>query len=230
VSASAASAVRQADPVPGTGGPRSEGTRRAILHAARALFAARGYEQTTIRAVAAQAGVDASMVMRYFQSKTGLFTSAVTTDLEVPDLRSVPSGHRGEVLVRYFVDRWEGPDADNKLTALLRTAVTSEAIAGQVQDILGRRLTDRIADLAALNEAGEAGEAGAHGGTGDGRAPERAALVAAQLLGLALCRYILRFEPLVSLPADAVVAAVAPSVDRYLIWPASGRETPGERP
>jgi AcrR family transcriptional regulator len=198
--------------VPGTGGPRSEGTRRAILRAARAIFAARGYEQTTIRAVAAQAGVDASMVMRYFQSKAGLFTAAVTTDLQVPDLRSVPASHRGELLVRYFVGRWEGPVADIKLIALLRTAVTSEAIAGQIQAILGRRLTERIA---ALDEQ---------------QAPGRAALIAAQLLGLALCRYILRFEPLASLPADEVVAAVAPSVDRYLAWQASGREPPGERP
>ena len=195
--------------MPGTGGPRSEGTRRAILGAARAMFAARGYEQTTIRAVAAQAGVDASMVMRYFQSKAGLFTAAVTTDLQVPDLRSVPSSQRGELLVRYFVDRWEGPVAEDKLIALLRTAVTSEAIAGQVQAILGQRLTERIA---ALEEE---------------QAPERAALIAAQLLGLALCRYIVRFEPLASLPADEVVAAVAPSVDRYLTWRASGDGTPG---
>jgi len=162
------------------------------------MFAARGYEQTTIRAVAAQADVDASMVMRYFQSKSGLFTAAVSTDLQVPDLGSVPASHRGELIVRYFVDRWEGPVADDKLIALLRTAVTSEPIAGQVQAILGRRLTERIAVL------------------GEEQAPGRAALVAAQLLGLALCRYILRFEPLASLPADEVVAAVAPSVDRYL--------------
>jgi AcrR family transcriptional regulator len=199
-SLTAISPAGQAGPVPGTGGPRSEGTRRAILQAARAIFAARGYEQTTIRAVAAQACVDASMVMRYFQSKAGLFTAAVATDLQIPDLRSVPSSHRGELLVRYFVGRWEGPAADDKLIALLRTAVTSEAIAGQVQAILGQRLTERIAPL------------------GEEQAPERAALIAAQLLGLALCRYILRFEPLASLPADEVVAAVAPSVDRYLTW------------
>ena len=189
--------------MPGTGGPRSEGTRLAIVRAARALFAARGYEQTTIRAVAAQADVDASMVMRYFQSKAGLFTAAVTTDLEVPDLRSVPSGERGELLVRYFVERWEGPAADDKLIALLRTAVTSEAIAGQVQAILGRRLAERIAALGGAEQA-----------------PGRAALVASQLLGLALCRYILRFEPLASQPVDEVVAAIAPSVDRYLTWQA----------
>jgi AcrR family transcriptional regulator len=165
------------------------------------MFAARGYEQTTIRAVAAQADVDASMVMRYFQSKAGLFTAAVTTDLELPDLRSVPADKRGELLVGYFVARWEGPLADNKLIALLRTAVTSEAIAGQVQAILGQRLTERIA---ALDE--------------EETASGRASLIAAQLLGLALCRYILRFEPLASLPAGEVVAAVAPSVDRYLTW------------
>jgi AcrR family transcriptional regulator len=204
-------AASQVGPVPGTGGPRSEGTRLAILRAARAIFAARGYEQTTIRAVAAQADVDASMVMRYFGSKVGLFTAAVTTDLQVPDLRSASASGRGELLVRYFVARWEA-GGDDKLIALLRTAVTSEAVAGQVQAILGQRLTERLADL------------------DEEQAPERAALIAAQLLGLALCRYILRFEPLASLPADDVVAAVTPSVDRYLTWRASGRGRPGQRP
>ena len=112
----------------------------------------------------------------------------------------MPASNRGELLVRYFVDRWEGSVADDKLIALLRTAVTSDAIAWQVQAILGQRLTERIA---ALDEE---------------QAPARAALIVAQLLGLALCRYILRFEPLASLPPDDVVAAVAPSVDRYLTW------------
>jgi len=189
--------------VPGAGGPRSEGTRRAILRAARAMFAARGYEQTTIRAVAAQADVDASMVMRYFQSKAGLFTAAVTTDLRVPDLRSAPAGGRGELIVAYFVNRWEDPANDDKLIALLRTAVTSDAVAAQIQATLSQRLTEPIAAL------------GAQG------APERAALIAAQLLGLALCRYIVRFDPLAAMPADAVVAAVAPAVDHYLTWQGS---------
>ena len=191
------------DPPLGTGGPRSEGTRRAILGAARATFAARGYEQATIRAVAAQAGVDASMVMRYFGSKAGLFTAAVTIDLQVPDLRSVPASHRGELLVRHFVSRWEDPVHDDELIALLRTGVTSEMVAGQLQAVLGQLVAEPIAAL------------------GDERAAERATLIAAQLLGLALCRYILRFEPLASLPADDVVAAVAPSVQHYLTRPAA---------
>src|ERR1700734_665613 len=121
----AADRADQAGPVLGTGGPRSEGTRRAILDAARATFAARGYEQTTIRAVAAQAGVDASMVMRYFGSKAGLFTAAVTMDLDIPDLRSVPDSGRGELLVRLFVNRWEAPPSDDEMIAMLRAGVTS---------------------------------------------------------------------------------------------------------
>ena len=190
-------------PGAGTGGPRSEGTRRAILGAARATFAARGYEQTTIRAVAARAGVDASMVMRYFRSKAGLFTAAVTMDLQVPDLRSVSASRRGELLVRHFISRWEDPLHDDELIALLRTGVTSETVAERLQAVLGQLITEPIAALA--NE----------------RAAERGTLIAAQLLGLALCRYILRFEPLASLPADDVVAAVAPSVQRYLTRPAA---------
>jgi len=189
--------------VPGTGGPRSEGTRRAILDAARAIFAARGYERATIRAVAARAGVDASMVMRYFGSKAGLFAAVVTMDLQVPDLRSVPASRRGELLVRHFISRWEDPAHDDELIALLRAGVTSETVAGRLQAVLGELVTEPIAALA------------------DGRAAERGTLIAAQLLGLALCRYILRFEPLASLPADDVVAAVAPSVQRYLTRPAS---------
>jgi AcrR family transcriptional regulator len=196
-------------PVPGTGGPRSEGTRRAILGAARAIFAARGYEGTTIRAVAARADVDASMVMRYFRSKAGLFTAAVTMDLQVPDLGSVPARRRGEVLVRHFISRWEDPVREDEMTALIRTAVTSETVAGQLQAVLGQLITEPIADL------------------GNEHAAERGTFIAAQLLGLALCRYILRLEPLASLPPDDVVAAVAPSVQRYLTRAAASPSAPG---
>lgn len=187
--------------VPGHGGPRSAGTRRAILDAARSAFAAHGYDQTTIRAVAGAAGVDASMVMRYFGSKAGLFTAAATADLLVPDLRAAPAAERGEVLVRYLVERWEDADRDDELILLLRTAVNSDAVAAQLQATLGQLITGPVAALGASDAA------------------ERGGFIAAQLLGLVLCRYILRQEPLASLPAADVVAAVAPSVQRYLDGP-----------
>jgi len=199
----ATAAASQAGPALGTGGPRSERTRRAILGAARATFAARGYERTTIRAVAAQAGVDASMVMRYFHSKAGLFTAAVTMDLQVPDLSSAPVDSRGELLVRHFISRWEDPVRNEEMIALLRTAVTSETVAGQLQAVVSQLVTEPIVAL------------------GDEQGGGRGTLIAAQLLGLALCRYILRLEPLASLPADDVVAAIAPSVQRYLTRPTS---------
>jgi AcrR family transcriptional regulator len=143
------------------------------------------------------------MVIRYFGSKAGLFTAAVTMDLQVPDLGSVPASDRGELLARYFINRWEDPAHDDEMIALMRTAATSETVAGQLQTVLCQLVTQPIADL------------------GDERAAERGTLIAAQLLGVALCRYILRFEPLASLPPDDVVAAVAPSVQRYLTLPAA---------
>jgi AcrR family transcriptional regulator len=223
----AASAVTdEGATAPGHGGPRSAATRRAILDAARSAFAARGYEQTTIRAVAAAAGIDASMVMRYYGSKAGLFAAAATADLTVPDLRAVPAERQGETLVRHFVERWEDTSRDDELILLLRTAVTSEAVAAQLQAVLTRLVTEPIAALdAGLDAALDAGldaalDAGLDAALDSGRAAERAGFIGAQLLGLALCRYILRMEPLASLPAAGVIAAVAPSVQRYLADPA----------
>ena len=168
------------------------------------MFAARGYEGTTIRAVAAQAGIDASMVMRYFRSKAGLFTAAVTMDLQVPDLGSVPASRRGELLVRHFISRWEDPARGDELSALMRTAVTSETVAEQLQEVYTQLVTKPIADL------------------GDERAAERGTFIAAQMLGVALCRYVLRLQPLASMPTEDVVAAVGPSVQRYLTMTATG--------
>jgi AcrR family transcriptional regulator len=187
-----------AGPVPGTGGPRSERTRRAILDAARAMFAARGYEGTTIRAVAAQADVDASMVMRYFGSKAGLFAAASTTHAHPPDLTAVPPSERGELIVRQFVERWERSPDDDDLVLLLRTAVTNDAVAQQLQ----LRFQDLIVKpIAAL---------------GAGDAERQGALIGTQLLGLMLCRYVLRLQPIASASVEEVIADVAPAIQRRL--------------
>jgi AcrR family transcriptional regulator len=183
---------------PGTGGPRSEPTRRAILDAARKTFAARGFEQTTIRAIAAQAGIDPSMVMRYFGSKAGLFAAASVRNLEVPDLRPVPRDERGEFLVRHFVDRWEQTPGHDTLVFLLRTAATNEAVAAQLQGNLNELITRPLA------------------AAGHDRVERRASLIATQLLGLALCRYVLHLEPTASASAEQAIADVAPAVQLYL--------------
>src|SRR5690625_3001915 len=93
-------------------------TKSAILIAAREQFARHGYHRATVRAVAAAAAIDPAMVMRYFGSKAGLFEAAVTVDLELPDLSSVPAGQVGHTLIRHFLTRWE---QDDTLVILLRS-------------------------------------------------------------------------------------------------------------
>jgi len=190
--------------VPGNGGPRSAATRHAILEAARSAFASHGYDRTTIRAVAAAAGVDASMVMRYFGSKAGLFTTVSTADLQAPDLSRVPEPERGEALVRHLISRWEDAASGDKLMLLLRTAATSDDVAERLQTVLEHMVTSALAAV----------------GTPD--AERRAAFIQAQILGLALCRYVLRLEPLASLPVEQVITAVAPAMQHYLTSPVPG--------
>jgi AcrR family transcriptional regulator len=203
---------RDATEALGVGGPRSETTRRTILDAARTIFASRGYEQTTIRAVAAQADIDASMVMRYFGSKAGLFTAAATISLVPPDLLSVPARRRGELLVRQFVERWEyGPSADI-MVLLMRAAVTDDAVAMQLQDVFTKLIVEPVAALGADD------------------ANLRSALIATQLFGLTVSRYVLRLEPFASLPIDELVANITPTIQRYLTQPMAGAAEPSRLP
>src|SRR5437879_2281192 len=111
----------------------AETTKAAILSAARARFARQGYERTTIRGVAADAGIDASMVMRYFGSKEQLFEAALAVDLNLPDVRDVPADRLPALLVRHFLERWEGDPADDALVVLLRSAVTNDQAAARMR-------------------------------------------------------------------------------------------------
>ena len=85
---------------------RSDATRAGILRAARARFASDGYQKATIRAIAADAAIDPSMVMRYYGNKSQLFAAAVDIDLRLPEIGSLPPERLGESLVRHFLHRW----------------------------------------------------------------------------------------------------------------------------
>lgn len=183
----------------GTPSPRrSDATKAAILAAAREQFAASGYQGATIRAVAAAAGIDPAMVMRYYGNKEGLFAAAAEFDLRLPDLGHLPRGAVGAALVEHFLERWEG---DETLMALLRTAVTNEAAAARLQAIFATQVAPAIARL-----------------TGEPRAAvaARAGLIATQILGLALCRYVLKIPPVVGLKRTEIVRRVGGTVQSYL--------------
>ncbi|MFF6995070.1 TetR family transcriptional regulator [Streptomyces sp. NPDC008313] len=176
---------------------RSDATRGAILAAARERFAADGYERATIRAIARDARIDPSMVMRYYGSKEGLFTAALDVDLRIPDPDRMSPQEVGRVLVAHFLDLWEENEV---LTALLRVGVTNPAGAERMHAIFRAQLLP-----VALHVCPDPGQA-----------PARAALSASQVLGMALTRYVLRFPPAVELSREEVLAWLAPTVQRYL--------------
>ncbi|MBW8794071.1 MAG: TetR family transcriptional regulator [Streptomyces sp.] len=179
---------------------RSDASRSAILAAARERFAADGYERATIRAIAKDARIDPSMVMRYFGSKDGLFAAAVTLDLRMPDVSQVPHTEVGRALTGHFLDIWE---ANEELTAVLRVAVTNNAGAERLQGIFREQVVPVAQRVCPDPE----------------QVATRAGLCAAQLLGLALTRYVVRLPPVVALAREEIVAWLGPTVQRYLTVP-----------
>ncbi|WP_411139141.1 TetR family transcriptional regulator [Streptomyces sp. C10] len=176
---------------------RSAATRAAILAAARDRFAADGYERATIRAIARDADIDPSMVMRYYGNKAGLFAAASEIEVHAPDLTHFPREEAGARLVRHFVERWE---CDETLTAMMRVGVTNEAGAERMRGVFAEQIKPVLAAVCPVPE----------------EAPTRAALIASQILGMALCRYVLHLPPAVGLSHDEVIAWLAPTVQRYL--------------
>jgi AcrR family transcriptional regulator len=179
----------------------SEDTKALILGAARERFAADGYAGATIRAIARDAQIDPSMVMRYFGSKDQLFAAAAQFDLALPDLDGTPDDQIGARLAAHYLDRWE---ADQALRILLRTAVTDQAVAERMKEIFAAQLVPVIARVADAETA-----------------VVRAGMVATQVLGMALCRYLLVLPPVAALSREEVLAWIGPTIQRYVMEPSA---------
>lgn len=177
-------------------------TRSAILETARALFGSQGFERTSIRAIAAGAGVDPSLVLHYFGSKNQLFREVVQwpvdTDKAMEEVVGPGVDGLGERLVRFFLAEWEDGDR-HEITALIRSATDHEPAARLLAAFIARNIIGRIAGL-----------------IDDPSAELRAALICSTIVGLAIGRYVVPLEPLASAPTDAVVAGVGPTIQRYL--------------
>ena len=183
--------------------PGGSGTRAAILAAARATFADRGYDRTTVREVGARAGVDPALVHHYHGTKEQLFAAAMRLPMDpavaIPALLQPGRAGLGERMVRYFMTVCESGGEASPFLALLRGAVSHPASAAMLREFITRAVVGRVARAL---------------GTPD--AELRATLVGSQMVGLAMVRYVIRVEPLASADHDEVVAAVAPTVQRYL--------------
>lgn len=185
--------------------PKSIRTREAIESAARELFGINGFERTTVREIGARAGIDPSMIIRYFGSKDALFAQVAMPDLHLPDLSEADPATIGESLVRHFLAQWEGDEGGGGMPVLLRSAASNEEAATRLREIFRAQVFPAVA----------------RAGTPE-TAPVRAGLVASQLLGLALSRYVLKLPPVVAMPAEVIVRAVGETIQRYATGAALG--------
>lgn len=205
-------------------------TRDALLDAALELFAERGYEGASLRAITAKAGVDVAMVSHFFGDKQGLFAEAVLrrgresmaliADID-PDQ---PPAAR--VLEAYF-SMWESPDTALTVRALFRAALESEDNRQRLQELISSRLLEATAVMA--ERCSRAGAGGAQ------LRPEtvalRTQLMAAHLLGIGIARYIMKLAPIADTPREVLIASLEPVMAAYLPDPrANDRHRPDPGP
>jgi AcrR family transcriptional regulator len=183
--------------------PGASDTRDAILAAARERFAQFGYDRTRIRDVAEDAGVDAALVHYFFKSKDGLFAAAMQLPFSPPEMLEPVLAEGldglGERIVRRLLSVWDDPGNRVALLAMPQSASAHPGAAQALREFVRREMIGRVAGVIEADR------------------PElRANLVASQIVGLVVARYVVQVQPLASLPADEVVPLVGPTLQRYL--------------
>jgi AcrR family transcriptional regulator len=183
--------------------PGVSGSREAILEAARKLFAERGYVGTSLRAIATEAGVDASLIVHFFGTKAGLLTEAIRwpfdPEVEMARIGEAGRGQVGEALARLVVRTWDREGDRDAILTLLRAAMVEPAAAEVLRAFIEDELFPPL-----MRRLGVA-----HGEL-------RANLASSQLIGMGIGRYVLRLQPLASMSEDEVVGWIAPALQRYL--------------
>lgn len=181
----------------------TDDARDAVLDAARAAFHARGYARTSVKAVAAAAGVTPDVVSKYYQSKDKLFAAAIKFPFDpadsIPKLVAPGLDGMGERLTRLTLETLGDPETRSDLIALARM-VTSAGKAGVgLKSFVEQDIVDRLAGVIGVPDA-----------------RLRANLITSYLLGVAINRYVMKLDPIASLPEDEVVRLVAPTVQDWL--------------
>lgn len=182
----------------------SPDARQAVQDAARELFSERGFERTTMRAVAARAGVDPALIYHYFGDKDGLLLAALQPPADAATvfagLAATAADRTGEELVRRLIGLWEDrPDVRVQMAAILRTGLSHDRAGRLLRDILSSFILAALGDVLA-----------------DDRRELRAALIGSHIGGLMLARYILEVPGAATASPEDLVRAVGPTVQRYL--------------
>ncbi|WP_406269138.1 TetR family transcriptional regulator [Nocardia sp. NBC_00881] len=183
--------------------PGKTDTRDVLVETARRKFAESGYDKTTVRDIAAAAGVDPALIRHYFGNKAELFRATMGWPFDPEDVAArITEGARGEIgerLTRVFFEAWEQPESRAPLLAILRGAATHAESAALVRQFIQGRLYAQLAS--ALPGP---------------KAELRIDLAMAQLLGIAYLRHVLKVEPIGSEPLDELIARVAPVITTHL--------------
>lgn len=179
-------------------------TRERILAAARAEFASTGYDGVSLRAIARRAQVDPALVHHYFDGKQDVFAQALELPTHLPARAALvlegPREAVGESIVRFFLEVWDAPGNAERMQAMMRGAVGSPEAGRQFREFIFREIIEPIAR-----------------GTGVPDPARRAGVAAAQLVGLALFRYVVPHPPLAEATHEELVALIAPTLQRYLV-------------
>lgn len=186
-------------------------TKEHILTAAREHFAAHGYDRSSIRAIAASAGVDPALVHHYFGTKEKLFLAVLEIPFEpatvVATILAGPPERLAERLVSTLLAVWDDPVTGPAAVAMLRASFQQPASSQLLREFFLTQVLRRVASVVPAHIGLQA-------------PPEEVALrfglVASQLIGVATMRYVLQLEPLASVRSDVLVTAIAPTIRRYL--------------
>jgi len=182
---------------------QADDVRAAVIDAAKVAFRVRGYMGTTVRGVAAAAGVAPEVVRSYYDNKDALFAAAMRLPFNpasaVPALLAPGLDGMGERLVRGTLEVLGDDDAREDLLALFTAGRSASRAAGSLTDFLEHSVIDTVV-----------------GSLGVPDARMRVALVSSYLVGIAVTRYVLRTEPLASTSDEQVVRLVAPTIQGLL--------------
>jgi AcrR family transcriptional regulator len=190
--------------------PGNQDTKQSILDAARRIFAERGFDKASIRAIATEAKVDPALVHHYFGTKDKLFLASMNAPIDpaelLPKALSGPREEVGERLVRTVLSVWDSP-AGTAALAVFRSALSNEWTARLLREFVITQVLRRAVAELALDPA---------------EAPMRSALLGTQIAGLLTTRYVLKIEPVASASAESLVKAIGPNVQRFLTDPLPG--------
>jgi AcrR family transcriptional regulator len=184
--------------------PGNSGAREAILAAARAAFARDAYAGASLRAIAREADVDPALISHYFGSKAGLFIAATDWPFDPQDgVRATVAGGREEAgrrLAEFFFDHWSIPEKRISVLGLMQAAFTDPTVAALLREFF----VDEVFEPMLIE-------------LGADQIPLRAGLLATQLHGIILSRYVLDVLSQDTVTDATAIAAIAPTLQRYAL-------------